>query len=104
MVDDGLLQSLNSRVQKLADAIEHTRIDEYTSMMIRPWKFFFFNFLVGIFRGVGIAIGMTIIAAILIYVLSQAVKSMIDLPVVGMYFDAISQFLNQFVNQGIQTR
>ena len=41
--EKSLLATLNERVGMLAAAIERTRIDEYTSMLTRPWRFFFFK-------------------------------------------------------------
>ena len=99
-----LLESLNSRVGKLAMAMERTRIDEYTSMLTRPWRFFFFNFVVGIFRGLGMAVGFTLIAAVVIYVLSKLLTSMVDMPIIGMYIAELVKFVNQYMNQGIPTQ
>ncbi len=99
-----LLQGLNERVGRLADAIERTRIDEYTSMIIRPWKFFFINFAAGIFRGLGMAIGFTLVAAIFLYLLVQLLRNMVDLPVVGTYIGEIVRFVNQYLNQGLPAK
>ncbi|MBU1026494.1 MAG: hypothetical protein KKA31_02070 [Candidatus Margulisbacteria bacterium] len=99
--ENTLLDKLNDRVGKLADAIERTRIDEYTSMITRPWKFFFINFAAGIFRGLGMAVGFTIIAAIFLYVLVQLLRNMVDLPIVGAYIAEIVRFVNQYLNQGL---
>lgn len=102
--EKSLLESLNSRVGMLATAIERARIDEYTSMLTRPWKFFFFNFTVGIFRGLGIAVGMTIIAALFLYILVKILVNMVDLPFIGMYIAEIVKFVNQYLQQGIPGR
>lgn len=99
-----LLQSLNDNVMKLGSAIERARIDEYTSMLTRPWRFFFFNFAVGIFRGLGIAVGMTVVAAIVLYFLAKVLVTMVDLPIIGMYIGEIVKFVNQYINQGIPGR
>ncbi|OGC22004.1 hypothetical protein A2291_07500 [candidate division WOR-1 bacterium RIFOXYB2_FULL_42_35] len=98
--EESLLDKLNNNVQRLAISLERARLDEYTSMLKRPWRFFFFNFIVGIFRGVGIAIGMTIVAAILIYVLVRVLRQMVDLPVIGMYIAEIVKFVSQYVQFG----
>jgi len=102
--EKGLLQILNDRVLKLADAIERTRIDEYTSMITRPWKFFFINFMAGIFRGLGMAVGMTLIAAVLLYILAKILVNMVDLPIIGMYIGEVVKFVNQYLQKGIPTR
>ena len=98
--EKGLLETLNSRVGKLATAMERARVDEYTSMLTRPWRFFFFNFIVGIFRGLGMAIGFTLIFALIIYVITQILVQMVDLPIIGMYIAELVQFVNQYLQQG----
>ena len=100
----GLLPQLNERVGKLASALEKARVDEYTSMMIRPWKFFFFNFLAGIFRGLGMAIGFTLIAAVVIYFLAKLLVRMVDLPIIGLYVAELVKFVNQYLQQGLPAR
>ena len=97
--EKGLLETLNSRVGKLATAMERARVDEYTSMLTRPWRFFFFNFIVGIFRGLGMAIGFTLIFALIIYVITQILVQMVDLPIIGMYIAELVQFVNQYLQQ-----
>lgn len=102
--DKSLLKSLNSNIGKLAFSLERARIDEYTSMLTRPWKFFFFNFAVGIFRGVGIAIGMTLVAALLLYFLVNILIKMVDLPIIGTYIAELVKFVNQYLQQGLPGR
>ena len=99
--EDGMIEKLNAGVMKLGEAMERARIDEYTSMLTRPWRFFFINFLAGIFRGVGLVIGMTIVAAIVFYILAKVLVSMVDLPLIGNYIAEISAFVNQYIEQGL---
>ena len=102
--EKSLLKGLNSKIGKLASSLERARIDEYTSMLARPWKFFLFNFLVGIFRGLGIAVGLTLIAAVVFYFLSKILVRMVDLPFIGMYIGEIVKFVDQYLKQGLPTR
>jgi Domain of unknown function (DUF5665) len=92
------LGGLDDKIAKLANLIERTRIDEYTSMLTRPWRFFWFNFVVGIFRGVGMAVGMTLIFALIIYIVGNILVRMVDLPIIGMYIGEIVKFVNQYSN------
>ncbi|MEA3492820.1 MAG: DUF5665 domain-containing protein [Candidatus Margulisiibacteriota bacterium] len=96
--EKSFLRRLDDKIGKLANSIERTRIDEYTSMVTKPWKFFFFNFVVGIFRGVGIAIGMTMIFALIIYIVGNILVRMVDLPIIGMYIAELVKFVNQYTN------
>jgi len=99
-----LLKSLDSKIGKLAISLERARIDEYTSMMTRPWKFFFMNLVAGLFRGVGTAIGMTLVAALVIYILVKVLVSMVDLPIIGLYIAEVVKFVSQYMQQGIPAR
>lgn len=99
-----LLKALNSNVGKLATSLERARIDEYTSMLMRPWKFFVFNFMAGIFRGLGMAIGFTVVFALLLYLLAQLLIRMVDLPIIGMYIGEIVKFVDQYIKQGMPAR
>ena len=102
--EKSLLQALNSNVGKMAIAMEKARIDEYTSMLTRPWKFFLMNFIAGVFRGLGMAIGMTLVAALLLFLLAKILGNMIDLPIVGMYISEIVNFVNQYLQKGVPVR
>ena len=98
--EKGLLEKLNENVLKMADAMQRARIDEYTSMLTRPWKFFFFNFIAGLVRGLGIAVGFTLLAAIFLYVLTNLLRGMVDLPVIGRYVAELVKIVNQYLQQG----
>lgn len=98
MSDESFLRKLDDKIGKLANSIEHNRIDEYTSMLTKPWKFFFLNFVLGIFRGVGMAVGMTLIFALIIYIVGNILVRMVDLPIIGMYIGEIVKFVNQYSN------
>jgi len=99
-----LLESLNSRIGKLAMSMEKTRIDEYTTMLSRPFRFFMLNLGAGIFRGVGMAVGMTLVAAVILFVVAKILMRMVDLPIIGMYIAEIAKFVNQYIQQGIPGR
>ncbi|PIS31810.1 hypothetical protein COT42_00250 [Candidatus Saganbacteria bacterium CG08_land_8_20_14_0_20_45_16] len=99
--EEGLWAKLNASVLRLGELMEKARIDEYTSMFTRPWRFFFVNFIGGIFRGFGIAVGMTIVAAIVLYVFAKVLVHMVDLPIIGMYIAELVKFVNQYIQQGV---
>lgn len=102
--EKSLLKSLDSKIGRLATSLERARIDEYTSMLTRPWRFFFFNFIVGVFRGLGMAIGFTLIAAVVVYFISQILIKMVDMPIIGMYVAELVKFVNQYLKQGLPVK
>jgi inner membrane protein involved in colicin E2 resistance len=60
--------------------------------MRRPGRIFFVNFLAGIARGLGFAIGFTLLAAIIWLILKKAVAA----PVIGRF---VSQVLDVIEKQ-----
>ena len=102
--EKSLLENLNTKIGKLAISLQKGTIDEFTSLFARPWKFFMINFFAGIFRGLGMAIGFTLVAAVVIYISAKILTSMVDLPIIGMYIAEIVKFVNQYTQQGIPAR
>ena len=60
-----------------------TEYREFMDFLKKPFRLVWVNFLIGLARGLGIAIGMTILAAVLTYVLILVLSKMVDLPIIG---------------------
>ena len=60
-----------------------------------PWRIVWANFFGGVLRGLGIIIGMTLVFAVLIWVLSQFV----NFPLIGEYFQILRDMLQNFQPQ-----
>jgi hypothetical protein len=102
--ENQILQELNKRVGELGAAMERAQIDKYVSMLQKPWQFFWFSFVNGIFSGVGVAVGMTIVFALVIYVLTMFLRQMIDVPVIGMYVAKFISIVNVYLKEGAQIK
>lgn len=50
-----------------------------------------YNFFLGVVRGVGIVIGTTIIAGILLTWLSRSIDTLADIPIVGPFIEQVDQ-------------
>ena len=83
------MNKLDKQIDKLADRLESMRIAEYIDLLQKPSKIIYLNFLAGISKGLGIAVGATIVFAILIDLLSRLI--VVNLPVIG---DFIVQILH----------
>lgn len=77
-MEDGMLRLLAERVRVLAVAMEKMKLAEYVHLLERPWRLMYVNFLAGLARGVGTALGFTILAALVVYILRWLV--MLHLP------------------------
>lgn len=72
---------LQKAIERLSQRMESMRIAEYLDLMQKPYRILYLNFLAGIAKGLGIAVGATIVFAILIEILSRLI--VLNLPVIG---------------------
>ncbi|KNZ70155.1 hypothetical protein Tfer_1024 [Thermincola ferriacetica] len=72
---------LNKKIEELGLAMEKMKLAEYVELLNKPTRLFFINFFAGIARGLGMAIGFTLLGAILIYTLQRL--QVLNLPVIG---------------------
>lgn len=75
----------------LADRLESMRIAEYLDLLQRPRRIIYLNFLAGVAKGLGIAVGATIVFALLIEVLSRLI--VLNLPVIGDFIIEIMKII-----------
>jgi len=76
-----LLQILQEKITDLAVSMEKMKLAEYVQLLDKPWRLMYINFIAGLARGVGIAIGFTILGAIVLFILRKLV--MLNLPWIG---------------------
>ncbi|SKC87297.1 DUF5665 domain-containing protein [Maledivibacter halophilus] len=90
-MDDKRKSSIESKIENLSIALEKTKISEYTEIINNPRRLLLVNFVGGLARGLGMAIGFTLLAAVLIHFIRQ----MVNLPLLGKY---IAELLNIIEN------
>lgn len=66
---------------ELSWQLEKFNLAEYMNHLNNPRRYLMVNFLGGLFRGLGIALGMTILGALVLYLLQRLV--VLNLPVIG---------------------
>ena len=71
------------KIDKLAVSMEKMRLAEYVQMLDNPRRLLYINFLQGLSRGFGTAIGFTILAGIVIYFMQKII--LINIPVIGEF-------------------
>jgi hypothetical protein len=74
---------LNQNIEKLLEKFENKDIEELIYVLGSKREIAKRNFIAGIFKGIGIGIGVTIITAIIIYFLQKLVR--LNIPVIGKY-------------------
>ncbi|WDV47598.1 DUF5665 domain-containing protein [Clostridiaceae bacterium M8S5] len=74
-------KSINKKLDDISDQLEKAKIAEYVDMMHNRRRLLYVNFLSGLARGFGMAIGFTILGAIALYILNRMITW--NLPVIG---------------------
>lgn len=82
-----LIRILQEKITDLAVKMEKMKLAEYVALLDQPWRLMYINFLAGLGRGVGIAIGFTVLGAVLLYFLKYLV--MLNLPWIGGFIAEI---------------
>ena len=88
-----MLKDLNDKIDKINEALTKSNIMEMTYILGSKKEIFKRNFMAGIARGVGIGIGVTLITAILIYVLQKII--LLNIPIIGDYITDIVQIVEK---------
>lgn len=92
--ENGYMDKVIHKLDEISLMMEKLGIAEYVEMLNNPRRLFFINFWSGLIRGFGMAIGFTILAALVIYVLQKLV--VLNTPLIG---DFIADIVNIVQNQ-----
>jgi len=86
-VKDNAEKSLENRVHALALLLERAKLADYVQLMHNPWRLVWVNFIAGLARGVGMAIGGTVLVALLLFLLTQV--AILNLPLISDFIAEI---------------
>lgn len=76
-----MLDKVYMQLQRLSQNMEKFNLAEYMEMLNNPRRYVFINFVGGLARGLGIAIGFTILGALVLMTLQRLVVW--NLPIIG---------------------
>ena len=82
---------LNENIEHLLKILEKKNIEELVYILGTKKEIAKRNFIAGIFRGMGIGIGVTIVSAIIIYFLQKLVR--LNLPGIGRFISDIVEIV-----------
>lgn len=82
-----ILDTLVKKVDEMSLKMEKMKFVDYVYFIEHPRKMLWANFINGLARGFGIAVGFTILGAVAIYILNEIVK--INLPYIGQFVSEI---------------
>ncbi len=83
----GKKKELNQKLDEVNNILKKSNVEELAYILGNKKQVFFRNFLAGISRGIGTGIGITLITALLIYILQKIVT--LNIPVIGDFVSDI---------------
>lgn len=75
------------QLEKLINHLEKLRIAEYVELTQKPGRILFLNFIGGLARGFGIAVGATLVFALLVELLRRLI--LLNIPGIGDFIAEI---------------
>ncbi|HHW26861.1 MAG TPA: hypothetical protein GXX23_05930 [Firmicutes bacterium] len=79
----------------VSDSLERSQIADYVQLLNTPKRLIYLNLLAGLFRGVGMAIGFTLLTAMIIYVLTRSFVA--NLPIIGDFLGELVWIIQQYL-------
>lgn len=83
----GVLKAISKKVDEISLNMEKFKLVDYVYFLKHPRKLLWGNFIGGLARGFGIAIGFTLLGALTIYLLQLAMRW--NLPLIGKFISEI---------------
>lgn len=77
------VKETEKKVDKILEILERTNIVSLYNIMGNKKEIIKRNFLAGLFRGIGIGIGITLMTAIIIYILQKII--LLNIPIISDY-------------------
>lgn len=88
-------QEILEKLEELSDRIQEINIAEYIELVRSPRKMLYINFISGLARGLGIAIGATVLGAIFLIVLLNLAQS--NIPVIAEFVAKIIKIVETYL-------
>jgi len=90
-IASGKLLETTGTMTAFMRSLQTSGFREYVDYMGRPWYSFWWNFLIGVARGVGFFLGATVVVALVVWLMSRVLT---QLPFIGEFFETLSDFLS----------
>lgn len=93
MTDDKIYDRLSQKIDELSLNFERLNLAEYVDILRNPKRLLYINFLGGVARGFGTAVGFTLLGALVIYILQRIV--ILRLPIIGTFIADIIKIVQK---------
>ena len=84
--------ALGRKLDRLSLSLARANLAAFTELWLRPRRMLWLNFLAGLARGFGIAVGLTLVAAAFLSILGRLAA--LNLPVIGRYIAEVVKLVN----------
>ncbi|MDR1160091.1 MAG: DUF5665 domain-containing protein [Syntrophomonadaceae bacterium] len=85
------LSILERKMDKICLYMEKMSITEYVELLYNPRKLLWPNFFSGLLRGFGMALGFTLLAALVMYLLN--ILNFLNIPIIGKFIADIVEIV-----------
>ncbi len=92
---DDIDQKVLEKLDKISDHINGITIAEYKEMIKSPRRMIMVNFIAGLARGLGIAVGATVLGAIFLIFLFRV--GQLNLPLIGEFIARIIKIVQTYL-------
>jgi len=86
-------KDINKKIDEITLALEKTKITEYVDLINNRKRLLYVNFVQGLARGFGMAIGFTLLGALFLYLMQQIIK--LNLPLIGDFIAEIVKIVKE---------
>lgn len=86
---------LQKTLMEISDSLERAKIGDYVDLMNKPRRLIYLNLLAGLFRGMGLAVGFTLLGALVIYLLTR--NFILNLPYIGNFLGELVWIIQQYL-------
>ncbi|HHY34060.1 MAG TPA: hypothetical protein GX510_00260 [Firmicutes bacterium] len=86
---------MEEKLAWIASYLERSKIAEYVDLMNKPARLVYLNLLGGLARGVGLAVGFTVLGALVIYILTRSFVR--NLPIIGEFLGELVYVVQQYL-------
>ena len=91
------VERLIARLEEAVRALDKAGIAEWVELFRHPRRLLYLNFLAGVVRGFGIAVGFTVMSAVFVIFLGYVAR--LNLPVIGRFIADVARIV-QFELRG----
>ncbi len=90
-----LIEKLFNRIEKLSDDMHKMNLAEYTEIVRSPKRIIILNLIAGIARGLGFAVGATILGAVVLAILFKLAD--LNIPGIGFFIAKIVKIVQTYL-------